>query len=70
MGRDISVVSRNRASQNKTIRAIIGAENAERISAEEAVGRKDNCVRFALIPRKVFLFDWNTQERISFDGKG
>lgn len=70
MGRDISVVSRNKASQNKTIRAIIGAENAERISAQEAAGRKDNCVRFALIPRKVFLFDWNTQERISFDGKG
>lgn len=92
MGRDISVVSRNQASLNPTIRSIIGTENMERLismegrgakrggneeadmkkwaSAEESVsgeGESDNTVRFALIPRKVFLFDQETEKRIYFE---
>ncbi len=92
MGRDISVVSRNRASLNPTIRSIIGTENMDRIfsmerkaakkdgdekadrkkwaSGQEAVPEKresDNIVRFDLIPRKVFLFDQETEKRIYFE---
>lgn len=58
MGRDISIVSRNKASLNPTIRSIIGAES--KIDASGAV------VKFALVPRKVFLFDHETEERIDF----
>lgn len=59
MGRDISVISRNEASQSPTIRAIIGTEN--RVDVTDAV------VRFALKPSKVFLFDKETEERIDFE---
>lgn len=59
MGRDISVVSTHQASLNPTIRSIIGTENKETIeTAAEAF------VRFDLVPRKVFLFDRETEERI------
>lgn len=58
MGRDISVISRNEASQSPTIRAIIGTEN--KVDVTNAV------VRFALKPSKVFLFDKETEERIDF----
>jgi multiple sugar transport system ATP-binding protein len=103
MGRDISVVSRNRASLNLTIRSIIGTENMDRIlsmersavknsTGEDAdmkqwdsgnyadtrqqspgmyAGRgkrdRDNIVRFGLIPRKVFLFDRESEQRIYFE---
>lgn len=59
MGRDISVVSTNKASQNPTVRAIVGTENKVDLS--------DACVRFALKPSKVFLFDKETEERIEFE---
>lgn len=58
MGRDISIVSRNRASLNPAIRSIIGAESK--------INTSDTIVKFALIPRKVFLFDHETEERIDF----
>ncbi|MBD5501234.1 MAG: ABC transporter ATP-binding protein [Lachnospiraceae bacterium] len=59
MGRDISVVSTHQASLNSTIRSIIGTENKENIeTAAEAF------VRFDLVPRKVFLFDRETEKRI------
>ena len=70
MGREISVVSGNSASLNPTVRAVISAENAERIFAsEESAEGKAICVRFALAPRKVFLFDVETEKRISFAGR-
>lgn len=40
MGRDISVVSRNQASLNATIRSIIGTENMERLISMEGRGAK------------------------------
>lgn len=60
MGRDISVVCSNDAAVNSAVRAIIGTENKVDTSKEE--------VRFALVPRKVFLFNQETEERISFEG--
>ena len=61
MGRDISVVATHEASQNPTIRAIIGAENALSIQS--------SAVRFQLKPNKVFLFHRETEERIPFDAQ-
>ncbi|MDE7300350.1 MAG: ABC transporter ATP-binding protein [Lachnospiraceae bacterium] len=58
MGRDISVVSMHAASQNPVIRSIIGTENKVDTDAP--------FVRFALKPNKVFLFDKETEERITF----
>lgn len=59
MGRDISVVSSNKASVNPTVRAIIGTENS--LNCENAL------VRFALKPGKVFLFHKETEERIPYE---
>lgn len=58
MGRDISVVSANEASLNPAVRAIIGTDCN--------VNAKEGTVRFNLVPRKVFLFDKETEERIYF----
>lgn len=58
MGRDISVVSRHEASLNPAIRSIIGTDN--KIDTSKTV------IRFSLVPRKVFLFDHETEERIDF----
>ncbi|MBR1797295.1 MAG: ABC transporter ATP-binding protein [Clostridiales bacterium] len=57
MGRDISVVCKNKAS-DAVIRAIISAEND--------VDPKSTNVRFNVKPHKTYLFDKNTEERISF----
>ena len=59
MGRDISVVSTNEASQNATIRSIISAESKVALDAKE--------VRFDVKPGKVFLFRKDTEERIYID---
>lgn len=59
MGRDISVVSVNKASLNPSVRAVIGTENK--------VNTKEPFIRFALLPRKVFLFNKETEERIYFE---
>ena len=58
MGRDVSVLSGNAASVQPVVRAIISAESA----ASVGVGT----VRFALRPKKVFLFSRETEERIVF----
>lgn len=58
MGRDISVVSTHTCSENAAIRSIINAENSVDPEAET--------VRFALKPRKLFLFAPETGERIRF----
>lgn len=58
MGRDISVVSTNASSLNPTVRSIIGTENAV---------KEEEYVRFSLKPRKVFLFNKETEERIYFE---
>ena len=59
MGRDISVVSTNEASLSSTIRSIISCENK--------VDTGSAAVRFDLRPKKVFLFDKETEERIYFE---
>ena len=58
MGRDISVIASHSASAAPTVRAII--------SAEHMAGISGTYVRFALQPRKVFLFDKDTEARIPF----
>lgn len=59
MGRDVSIVSTHPASQNPVIRSIVDAESCEHLSGDT--------VRFALKPRKVFLFDKTTGQRIPFE---
>jgi multiple sugar transport system ATP-binding protein len=61
MGRDVSIVATNNASENPIIRAIIDADNLVDTNAED--------VRFSLKPNKVFLFDKETEERIYLDGQ-
>ena len=58
MGRDSSVVCRHPDCENAVIRAIISAENTVPAGGT---------VRFALKPRKVFLFDADTERRIPFE---
>ncbi len=58
MGRDISIVSRNKASLNPAIRSIIGTDNKIDTSKTD--------IRFSLVSHKVFLFDRETEERIDF----
>lgn len=67
MGRDISVVSTNKSSLNPTVRVIISAEN--KIDTEKKHSVEEVFVRFALVPRKVFLFNIETEERIYFEVK-
>lgn len=61
MGRDISVVSTNPASLSSAVRSVISAENMADIGG--------TTVRFTLLPRKVFLFDRETEQRIYFHGQ-
>ncbi len=58
MGRDVSVVSTNAASQNATIRSIIDADNKIAENAES--------VCYNIKPHKIFLFNKETEERIYF----
>ena len=60
MGRDVSVVAAHPAAENPIIRAIVSAEAAAVVQPGAA------SVRFRLKPRKVFLFDHETEKRISF----
>lgn len=56
MGRDVSVVSTHKDSQNPIIRSIIDAGNKIDVESEE--------VKFSLKPNKVFIFNKETEERI------
>jgi multiple sugar transport system ATP-binding protein len=56
MGRDVSIVSTNAASQNPVIRSIVDADNKVDLS--------NPVVRYTLKPHKVFLFRKDTEERI------
>ena len=59
MGRDITIVSSHKDSENVEIRSIISAENTVDIGS--------STVRFDIKPNKVFLFNKETEERIHFD---
>lgn len=58
MGRDTSIVSTSPYFEGAWIRAIIPSEEAEKITGNEA--------KFSLNPRKFYLFDKKTEERILF----
>ncbi len=62
MGRDVSVIFTHQACPNAKVRAIMGTEYK--------VDTWKGIVRFSLIPRKVFLFDRETGERIYFEEAG
>ena len=62
MGRDTSVLSDHPASLSGKLRSIISSEND--------VKAEGGSVRFELKPRKVVLFDYNTEERLRFSIKG
>ena len=57
MGRDISVVCTNDACRSPFIRAIISAEHTVKPGAEQ--------VRFDVKPGKVFVFDRDTEQRLT-----
>jgi len=61
MGRDVSVVSTNPASQNPFIRSIIDADNR--------VDTGKQTVSYNVKPHKVFLFHKETEERIRYEVK-
>ena len=58
MGRDVSVVSTNKAALSPQIRSIIPAESK--------VDENAAAVRYRIKPYKLFLFDKETEERIYF----
>ena len=60
MGRDVSIVSTNPASQNPVIRSIINSDNRSHVGED---------VRYSLKPHKVFLFNKETEERIRCEVK-
>ncbi len=57
MGRDVSIVSTHPASQSTTIRSIISTDDASLPSSTK--------VSFSLKPNKVFIFNRETEERIT-----
>ena len=59
MGRDSSIVATSDASVNPIVRAIVDSDVKIDENAEE--------VRFSLKPHKVFLFNYETEERIPFE---
>ena len=61
MGRDISVVSSNPEAVNPTVRSIISSENR--------IDTSSPTVRFSLKPKKTFIFDKKTEERIFFEAE-
>ncbi|MBQ3843244.1 MAG: ABC transporter ATP-binding protein [Ruminiclostridium sp.] len=81
MGRDTSILSTHYAQEGEIIRSIIDSEDAMQLSTvNEALDRKTNAVfdpihekdnkrgeiRFSVKPRKIFIFDRETEERIFF----
>ena len=58
MGRDVSIVSDNAASQNPVVRSIVDADNKIDMTAET--------IRYTLKPHKVFVFNKENEERIYF----
>lgn len=59
MGRDMSIISKNDASVNETIRSIINSD----IKADPGA----KTVRFDIKPHKLFLFDKESEKRIRFE---
>ena len=60
MGRDESIISTHNLCETVNVRSIIDSDNK--------VASGATTVAFSLKPHKVFLFDWETQQRIYIDG--
>lgn len=60
MGRDISILANHPNSLNSTIRIIVNNEQQINLQGE---------IKFNLKPKKVLLFDYETEERIYKDGE-
>ncbi len=58
MGRDVSVVSTNEHSLNPLVRSIVNTDSAVNLAIKT--------VRYSVKPRKVFVFNKETEERILF----
>jgi len=58
MGRDVSIIGTKEEAQNDNVRAIISSDNL--------VDTRKDTVSFDLNPKKVFIFDYETEERIRF----
>ena len=61
MGRDITVISRNKNNLSSEIRSVISSENQ--------IENRNEIIRFNLKPSKVYIFDKDTEERILFEVK-
>ena len=62
LGRDVSVVCSHPDCRSGSIRAVI--DPAHRVDGSKS------CVRFALRPDKVFLFDMESQRRVPVEARG
>ena len=58
MGRDVSIVSTNGASQSPVVRSIINADNKLTVSGE--------CVNYSVKPGKTYIFNKETEDRIYY----
>lgn len=61
MGRDVSIISKNKNSQNPVIRSIVPAETKIKAGAKT--------VKFELKPKKVFIFGAKNEKRIRIGDK-
>ena len=59
MGRDVSIVSTNEASENPVVRSIVDADMIKSYYTGE--------IKFSIKPNKIFLFNKETEERIFLD---
>ena len=71
MGRDTSILSTHYAHDGEVIRAIVDSEEAMRFTdandaPDDRASDKQREIRFSLKPRKVYLFDRGTEERVYF----
>ncbi|MCD7747859.1 MAG: ABC transporter ATP-binding protein [Firmicutes bacterium] len=62
MGRDITVVSSHTAMTGSEVRSIVNSEHISRVG--------EDTVRFDVNPKKVYIFDKNTEMTVPFEAKG
>ncbi len=82
MGRDTSILSTHYAHEGEIIRSIIGSDDAieiteitdvldskieKRLHPDSGSEIKTETIRFSLKPRKVYIFDKETEKRIPFE---
>ncbi|MCR4781117.1 MAG: ABC transporter ATP-binding protein [Ruminiclostridium sp.] len=80
MGRDTSILSAHYAHEGEIIRSIVASEDAAHIADDGPAGANETAdepgqnkngkaaeIRFSLRPKKTFIFDRETEERIPFE---